>query len=158
MPTEYIEHYSLDVEYDLGHAMVANVGYEGSVGRHLLYHYNANALGAIMGDPLNPLVNGVNIYGAGGWSSNNMMLAGLKHQFSHSFSAEGQYTWGHSLDTDSGPYSEDVYLFNPKFSYGRSDFDIRQTFKAFGVWQPVFFHGSRPGQRRSPADGHSAAS
>jgi hypothetical protein len=28
----------LETEYDLGHAMVANVGYEGSVGRHLLYN------------------------------------------------------------------------------------------------------------------------
>jgi hypothetical protein len=72
-----------------------------------------------------------------------MMLAGLKHQFSHTFSAEGQFTWAHSGDTDSGPYSEDAYLYNPKYSYGRSDFDINHTFKAFGVWEPVIFHGGQ---------------
>jgi hypothetical protein len=143
MPTEYIEHYSLDVEYDLGHAIVADLGYEGSVGRHLLYDYDANALGDIMGDPLNPLISGIGTFGSGGKSSNNMMLAGLKHQFSHTFSAEGQYTWGHSEDTDSGPYSRSAYLYNPAYSYSRSDFDIKQSFKVFGVWQPVIFHGSQ---------------
>jgi len=142
MPTEYVEHYSLDVEYELGNAVVATLGYEGSVGRHLLYNYDANALGEIMGAPQNPLVNGVNTFCSGGKSSNNMMLAGLKHQFSHTFSAEGQFTWGHSMDTDSGPYSRDPYLYNPEYSYGRSDFDINRSFKVFGVWQPVIFHGS----------------
>jgi hypothetical protein len=142
MPTEYIEHYSFDVEYDLGHALFANIGYEGSVGRHLLYNYDANALGDIKGAPLNPLINGVNTFGSGGKSSNNMMLAGLKHDFSHTFSAEGQFTWGHSEDTDSGPYSRSAYLYNPQYSYGRSDFDISKSLKVFGVWQPVIFHGN----------------
>jgi hypothetical protein len=142
LPTQYTEHFSLDIEYDLGHALVANVGYTGSVGRHLLYNYNANALGVIQGAPLNPLVNGVGTFGSSGTSNNNMMLAGLKHQFSHTFSAEAQFTWAHSMDTDSGPYSEDAYLYHPAYTYGRSDFDINKSFKVFGVWQPVIFHGS----------------
>ncbi|MGA3009441.1 MAG: TonB-dependent receptor [Terracidiphilus sp.] len=143
MPTQYAEHYSLDVEYDLGHALVANLGYTGSLGRHLLYDYDANALGDIEGAALNPLVNGVNTFGSGGKSSNNMMLAGIKHEFSHTFSAEGQFTWGHSEDTDSGPYQRSAYLFDPAYSYSRSDFDISKSFKAFGVWQPVIFHGNQ---------------
>ncbi len=142
MPTQYLEHYSLDVEYDLGHAIIANVGYEGSVGRHLLYNYDANALGDVTGAPLNPLVNSVNTFGSGGKSNNSMMLAGIKHQFSHTFSADAQFTWAHSMDTDSGPYSRDPYLYNPGYSYGRSDFDINHSFKVFGVWEPVLFHGS----------------
>jgi hypothetical protein len=72
-----------------------------------------------------------------------MMLAGLKHDFSHTFSAEAQFTWAHSMDTNSGPYSEDAYLFNPAYSYGRSDFDVTHTLKVFGVWEPVIFHGSQ---------------
>jgi hypothetical protein len=141
MPTEYAEHYSLEAEYDLGHSLIANLGYEGSVGRHLLYNYNAYAMGEIRGVPLNPLLNSIGIFGSGGWSTNNMMLAGLKHQFSHTFSAEAQFTWAHSMDTDSGPYSEDAYLYHPAYSYGRSDFDINHAFKVFGVWQPVIFRG-----------------
>ncbi|MGA2170370.1 MAG: carboxypeptidase regulatory-like domain-containing protein, partial [Terracidiphilus sp.] len=142
LPTEYTEHYSLDIEYDLGHSLIANVGYEGGLGRHLLYNYDANGLGEIQGAALNPLVNSVNTFGSSGTSNNNMLLAGLKHQFSHTFSAEAQFTWGHSMDTDSGPYSRDAYLYDSAFSYGRSDFDINKSFKVFGVWQPVIFHGS----------------
>jgi hypothetical protein len=143
MPTQYIEHYSLDVEYDLGHALVANLGYTGSVGRHLVYNYDANALGTIQGAALNPLVNGINTFGSGGWSKNNMMLAGLKHNFSRTFSAEAQFTWAKSMDTGPGPYYRSAYLYHPAYSYGRSDFDISKSFKAFGVWQPVIFHGSQ---------------
>jgi hypothetical protein len=142
MPTEYSHHYSIDMEMDLTHSWVANIGYEGSSTHHTLYNYDATALGQIMGAPQNPLVNSVNTFGSQGKSNNNMMLAGLKHQFSHTFSAEAQYTWAHSMDTDSGPYFRDPYLYNPKFSYGRSDFDVNQSFKLFGVWQPVIFHGS----------------
>jgi hypothetical protein len=142
MPTQYVEHFSLEVDYDLGHAMVANLGYEAGLGRHELYNYDATALGDIMGAPQTSLVNSVNTFGSNGWSSNNMMLAGLKHQFSHTFSAEGQFTWAHSMDTNSGPYSRDPYLYNPGYSYGRSAFDVNHSFKVFGTWQPVIFHGS----------------
>jgi hypothetical protein len=142
MPTEYSHHYSLDVEMDLTHSWVANIGYEGSSTHHTLYDYDANALGDILGAPLNPLVNAVGTFGSQGKSNNNMMLAGIKHQFAKSYSLEAQYTWGHSMDTDSGPYTRDPYLYNPNYSYGRSDFDVNQSFKLFGVWQPVLFHGN----------------
>ncbi len=142
MPTEYSHHYSVDMELDLGHSWVANLGYQGSSGHHSLYNYDATALGQIMGAPQNPLVNSVNTFGSQGKSNNNMMLAGLKHEFSHTFSAEAQYTWAHSMDTGSGPYQRDPYLYDPKFSYGRSDYDVNNSFKLFGIWQPVIFRGS----------------
>jgi Carboxypeptidase regulatory-like domain len=142
LPTQYQHHYSFDMEIDLGHALVANVGYIGSSGHHSQYNYDATALGQIEGAPQNPLVNSVNTVGSQGKSNNNMLLAGLKHQFSHTFSVEGQYAWSHSLDTDSGPYARDPYLYNPSYSYGRSDYDINQSFKVFGIWQPVIFRGS----------------
>jgi hypothetical protein len=141
LPTEYTHHYSFDMELDLGHAVVANVGYVGSSSHHNLYNLDSTALGELMGAPQNPLINSINTFGSGGKSNNNMLLAGLKHQFSHTFSADAQFTWAHSLDTDSGPYARDVYLYNPRFSYGRSDFDVNTSFKAFGLWQPVLFHG-----------------
>ncbi len=128
------------MQVDLGHSVVMTAGYIGSSGHHSLYNYDATALGQIKGAPQNPLVNSVNTFGSQGKSNNNMLLAGLKHQFAHTFSAEAQYMWAHSLDTDSGPYSRDPYLYNPSFSYGRSDYDVNQSFKLFGMWQPVFFH------------------
>jgi Carboxypeptidase regulatory-like domain len=141
LPTAYAHHYSLDMQVDLGHALVMTVGYVGSSAHHNLYNYDATALGQIMGAPQNPLVNSVNTFGSQGKSNNHMLLAGLKHQFSHTFSAEAQYAWAHSMDTDSGPYFRDPYLYDTRLAYGRSDFDINQSFKAFGIWQPVIFRG-----------------
>ena len=142
LPTEYTHHYSLDTQWNLGHSWVATLGYVGSSTHHTQYNYDGNAFGQIMGAPLNPLVNSINTAGSQGKANNNMMLAGLKHQFSHTFSLEAQYSWAHSMDTNSGPYFRDPYLFNTRYSYGRSDFDINQGFKVFGVWQPVIFRGS----------------
>ena len=142
MPTQYYHHYSLQIEFGMPWAMVASVGYQGSSGKHLMFNYDSNALGVLMGAPLNPLVNSINTFGSNGFSMNNAMILVLKHQFSHSFSAEGQYTWAHSSDTNSGPYFRSPYLFDPHFAYGRSDFDVRNYFKLFGVWQPVFFHAN----------------
>ncbi len=142
VPTEYIHHYSLQVEMDLGHSWVASLGYLGSSGHHLLFNYDANGFGVIQGAALNPLVNSVNVFGSQGKSNNNMMLAGIRHQFARSFSVDVQYTWAHSRDTNSGPYFRSPYLFNTNYAYGRSDFDIANNFKLFGIWQPVFFHGS----------------
>ncbi len=142
LPTEYEYHYSLETEMDLTHSWVATLGYIGSSGKHLLYNYDSNAYGVINGAPLNPLVNSINTFGSQGKSDNNMMLADLKHQFSHTFSLEAQYTWAHSFDTNSGPYYRDAYLYNTRYSYGRSDFDIANYFKLFGIWQPVIFHGN----------------
>jgi hypothetical protein len=141
LPTQYVHHWSLEVEMDLSHAWVGTLTYLGSSGKHLLFNYDANGFGFTFGAPLNPLVNGVNTAGNQGKANNNMMIADLRHQFSQGFSLEGQYTWAHSLDTNSGPYFRSPYIYNTQFAYGQSDFDIRNTFKLFGIWQPVIFHG-----------------
>ena len=46
------------------------------------------------GAPLNPLISSINTVGSQGTSNNNMMLAGLKHQFSQTFSLDAQYSFG----------------------------------------------------------------
>ena len=141
LPTQYLHHYSLEMDIDIGHAWVADLGYIGSSAHHTLYDYDANAYGTILGAPLNPLINSIGTFGSQGKSNSNMMIAGIRHQFSHTFSVDTQYTWAHSMDTDSGPYQRDPYLYDTRYSYGRSDFDLNQVFKVFGVWQPVIFHG-----------------
>jgi hypothetical protein len=56
--------------------------------------------------------------------------------------ADVQYTWAKSMDTSSAPYSEQYYPYNPSLSYGRSDYNVTNAFKVYGMWQPVFFHGN----------------
>jgi hypothetical protein len=48
------------------------------------------------------------------------------------------------MDNGSGPYEEDPYYpLNPSYAWGRSDFNVGKSFKAFGLWQPVIFKGDK---------------
>ena len=138
-PTTYSEHYSLDTEIDLGHQLVASVGYQGSVARHLIvqsYIY-ANAFAA--GQPENPLVSNIDYFGNTGHSNNNSLLLGLKHQMSHGIQFDAEFNYAKSMDTGSQPYYLDPYPYRPDLAYGRSDFDFGKAFKLYGMWQPNFF-------------------
>ena len=134
-------HYSLDAEYQFPFEMVASLGYQGSESRHLLVQSNYNAIAAAAGIPLNPGVNFVDYYANTGTSNYNALIATLKHTFSHQFNVETQYTWAKAMDENSGPYEEDPYPFDSHAAYGRSDYNVANAFKIFGLWQPVIFRG-----------------
>lgn len=143
LPTMRVHHYSLDTEYDLGHHLIATLGYMGSRSRDLFFHESPNAVPAALGLTLNPQIGGGDFWNVNGHANYNSMLAELKHQFASQFMADAQFTWAKSMDTSSGPYFEQDYPYNPHLSYGRSDYNIGKAFKLYGVWQPVFFHGSK---------------
>lgn len=143
IPTIYLQHYSLDMQYQVSREIVASAGYEGSVGRHLINHETPNAPGIVAGVPLNSLITGGDYWTNEGSSNNNALLLEVKHPFVHHFSADAQFLWAKSMDTDgSGPYYEDPYFpLGAGYSYGRSDFNVGKSFKVYGLWQPVIFHG-----------------
>jgi len=143
LPTAYTYRYSLDVQQDLGHQWVASLGYQGSASHHLTRQYNENWVYAAQGAALNPMVNSVDWYANDANASFNAILADLRHQFSHSFEVEAQYRWSKSMDDGSQPYYEDAYQYYPKEAWGRSDYNVANAFKVFGVWSPTIFHGSR---------------
>jgi len=142
LPTMRTHHYSLDAQYDLGHDFVATLGYQGSLSRNTYFHSNPNAIPAASGFSLNPQIGGGDYWGVNGSGNYNAMLAELNHRFSRQFMADAQFTWAKSMDTSSAPYSEQIYPYDPSLNYGRSDYNVGKAFKLFGMWQPVFFHGS----------------
>jgi hypothetical protein len=143
LPTMLTHHYSVDAQYDLGHQFVATLEYLGSLSRNTYFHANPNAVPAARGFALNPQIGGGDNWGVSGSGNYNALLAGLKHQFSRQFMADAQFTWAKSMDTSSAPYSEQDYPYNLSLNYGRADYNVGKGFKLFGMWQPVFFHGSR---------------
>lgn len=143
LPTMRVHHFSLDTQYDLGHKLVASLGYQGTVSRNIFFHENPNATPAALGYALNPQIGGGDFWSVLGRGNYNAMLAELKHDFTHQFMADVQFTWAKSLDNSSAPYSEQIYAFNPNENYGRSDYNVSKALKIYGMWQPVFFHGNR---------------
>ncbi len=150
LPTMRVHHYSTDVQYDLGHNVVASLGYQGSISHNIFFHQNPNATPAAEGFALNPQIGGGDYWSVLGHGNYNALLAELKHNFAHQFMADAQFTWAKSLDTGSSPYSSGLppfnlpfFPFNPDLNYGRSDYNVGKAFKLFGMWQPVFFRGER---------------
>jgi hypothetical protein len=135
-------HYSLETEYKLPYNSVATIGYLGNQMRHLFIQSNFNVIAMGNGIPINPATNFVDFYGNNGLGNYNAMVVTLAHNFADNFSLQGQYTWAKSMDEGSGPYYEDPYPYDTKAAYGRSDYDVQNAFKAFGMWQPVFFHNN----------------
>ena len=135
-------HYSLDVQDQIAPNLIFTLGYLGNQTRHLLVHSNWNAIGAARGYALNPLVNTIDFWGNIGNANYNAMVATLNHNFSHTFQAAAQFTWARAMDELSGPYYKDPYPYSTNNAYGRSNYDVRDAFKLYGLWQPVFFRGS----------------
>jgi len=140
--TIYNYHFSLDTQYELPFNNVASVGYVGTITRHSLIQYNYNVVAAAQGVALNPVVNSVDFYDNAGTGNYHALLMTLKHNFAHNFQLEGQYAWAKAMDENSGPYSEDFYPFNSHAAYGPSDYNVKNAFKVFGLWQPVLFRAS----------------
>jgi hypothetical protein len=142
LPTMHTHHFSLEVDYDLGHQWVVSAGYQGSVSRNTYFHENPNALPAALGYALNPQINGGDYWSTLGHANYNGLLLEGKHQFSRQFMLDAEFTWAKSMDTSSAPYSEQIYPYDPGLNYARSDYNVGKAFKLYGLWQPVFFHGS----------------
>ena len=133
MPTIYIQHYSLDTEYQVNREIVASVGYEGSVGRHLINHETPNAPGIVAGVPLNPLITGGDYWTNEGSSNNNALLLEVKHPFCPSFlppthSSYGRRAWtpmapGRTTKTHTSPWARGILTDGPiSTSASRSKF------------------------------------
>jgi hypothetical protein len=141
-PTTYDLHYTLGVEYDLGHQWVASAGYQGSQTRHLTTHYNLYNPASAADILLNPLVHGVTFYNDNGNARFNALLLEARHRFSQSFLLDTQYRFSHTMDPGSNAYAGPFYQWNLNSSFATSDYDVRHAFKVFGVWSPTIFHGS----------------
>jgi hypothetical protein len=125
------------------------LGYQGTLSRNIYFHENPNATPAALGFTLNPQIGGGDYWGVLGSGNYNAMLAELKHDFGRQFMADAQFTWAKCMDTGSSPYSSTlppfnlpIHPYNVDLDYGRCDYNFGKAFKLYGMWQPVFFHGS----------------
>lgn len=142
-PTIYTQNFSLDTQIDLGHQLVATVGYQGSVSRHLTLNSQSYVNAFATGQATNPLLNNVQLFSNTGTANSNALLVGLKHQLSHDVQFDAEFQYARSMDTGSQPYYQDPYPYRPDLAYGRSDFNIGKALKLNALWQPHLWHGNR---------------
>jgi hypothetical protein len=146
--TPYMQRWSLDVQREMGKAVVATLGYVGSRGTHLPIQYDLNL------PPQGTYFNSVDYYNArpltavapGRWdgintvrairSNNyNAMNAELKTRAWHGLTSQLSYTWSKQMDDFFGENGESGThalggQWHPEWSYGPSDANHTNRFVA----------------------------
>ena len=155
--TPYLYNYSLNVQKSLGRAAIAQVGYVGSLGRHLLLlrDINQEALGSDSiyppGTPnqTRPYYSQFQSFSvidqleSRGNSNYNSLQATLKTSSWHGVTSQFAYTFAHTLDYGSFT-ALPQNSFDPAAEYGNSDFDARHNFTAYLLYAlPQSSHGLR---------------
>ena len=147
--TAYSMNTNLNVQYQLAKDSVVEVGYSGSLSRHLPDTLDINQIP--IGSPelitsrpyysQFPNLAAINEVQSVGNGHFNGLLASLRTTSFHGFSSRLSYTLGHSMDDLSyarGIIPQNSYCL--KCDYGNSDFDIRNSFSMFLTYatpQPV---------------------
>jgi hypothetical protein len=142
--------WNLSAQYQLASSVVAEVGYVGSFGRHLLTVLDINQ------PPVSPLGTAatraaqnllrpyyaqyptyatINQVETGANSHYNGIVASLRMSAWRGLTAQFSYTMGHSLDDASAVRGANpMNSYNLRQDYGNSDFDTRHTFTSYLVY------------------------
>jgi hypothetical protein len=153
--------YNLTIQRDLGHSMVASLGYVGSQGVHLYSQRNYNTQ-AVVGGPStctspsctltgavpNPNFSGLDDTAPTSHSTYNGMVASLNRQISRNLQGQVSYTYSRSIDDGSASsgveqnQSEITDVYNQRYDRGPSSFNITQVLRVNSVYT-LPFSGNR---------------
>jgi len=144
----YMVQDNLNVQRDLGHSMVLEVGYAGSKGNSLYRSRNVNQAVAIPGTTTSivsrrpfPKFGNISWLEDSANSHYHSMQARLDRRFTQGVSVLGAYTWSKSIDDNSGSggASEtggNMNNYNLHMERGLSAFDHRHRATAAVMWEP----------------------
>ena len=142
LPSAAVYRYSLEGQYQLPAKMVGTLGYQGSQGRNFV---RINRL-RILSPDRNPNLAGVYFASPDVNSSYNAMIARLQGRLLDQFSFDTNYRWSKSIDTASyegaSGNADQTYPLDQREERGPSDFDVRHSWVASGVWDLPFFKGN----------------
>lgn len=146
-----LQNFSLNTQYQLAGGVVAEAGFVGSVGHHLIDVLDINQIPASsLGTSavrsvqnktrpyyaMFPNYATINQVESGANSQYQGMIASIRTSVWHGLTAKFNYTLGHSQDDASlvrgasPTNSQDL-----RFDYGNSNFDIRSTFTSYITYQ-----------------------
>jgi hypothetical protein len=156
-----VEDWTLSIQQELGHNLVAEINYSGSEAHHLpVFNQDINRFD---GDQivnkgtltrLNPNFGDINYATSDASSEGHYGSVLVQRRQSHGLAFRGIYTMGKAIDTDSTSGSLDggeatqfldsiIENGNLKFQRGRSDFSIHHQFSADGTWMVPNHYPSR---------------
>lgn len=162
--TAYVQNFNTNVEYQLSKNTIFTAGYVGSLGRREFQLIDINqAVLSSTGTTATaneqsrrPYYTAANITNAKtiaaindissvGSSNYHSLQVSLRTSNFHGLTAQGSYTYGHALDTVSGTRGfAPQNSYNIAGEYGNSDFDVRNTFNGYIVYEAPKFGDRLP--------------
>ena len=157
-PMTYIQQWHLSVQHQFKGDVMVELGYVGSRGVHLsdpsdLDQVPESAIQQYGGIGVNmqpyrpyPQYTGINYQAFGGWNNYNGLQLSVKKALSKGLWVLSNYTWSHSLDTNTqngwiAAESDYQIALSPRSLYGNSQIDARQAWNGGFVYQLPFGQG-----------------
>jgi len=153
----YIESFNMNLQQALPWGMIAQIYYDGSVGRHLEVESNINqVVGATSATQVHPftalaatspvapggaIASNIGYRTSNSYSNYNAMWAVLSKNMSNGLQFSVSYEWTKSMDLNSLGSQGGLTLpdsLNPSENYGLSDFDVRQHFGGTAIYELPF--------------------
>lgn len=152
----YVMQWNVNVQRELTPSLTATVGYVGSHGVHQPFRVDdanmviptltsagylwPNPIGS--GTTVNPNLGAIKYLNWEGSSFYDALQLGIQKRLSHGFELQGSYTWGKSIDNNSGAVAGDTFTnsissldwFDLKLSRGLSDFNVGRNLVISGTW------------------------
>jgi hypothetical protein len=152
----YVMQWNLSVQHEVTPNMSAIIAYVGSHGVHQPFRTDdANIVlptltpaGYVWPTPqangtvLNPNAGAIRMLNWGGSSFYDALQAGVTKRLSHGVQLQGSFTWGKSIDNNSGAVAGDTLSnsisslswFDLRLTRARSDFNVGRTLVVSGTW------------------------
>jgi len=168
-PRNYVMQWNLNVQHDFGGNVTAVVGYVGSRGVHQALRVDdadlvipfttsagylwPNPVGSGVADPaatsivpgqlVNTNAGAIRLLNWPGSSFYDSLQVGIMKRMSHGLQVQGSYTWGKSIDNNSGATNGDtlgnsfssIHWFDLRTSRAVSDYNIGRVLVINGIWQ-----------------------
>jgi hypothetical protein len=150
---DYVMQWNLNVQQQLAPSLAVMVGYVGSRGVHQPFKADdgnfviptltpVGYLYPINGATINPKLGKISTITWSGNSFYDALQVGVQKKMSHGLQAQGSFTWGKSIDSNSATAYGDTFSnsisslhwFDQKLSRGLSDFNIGRTLVINVVW------------------------
>jgi Carboxypeptidase regulatory-like domain len=151
----YTQSIDLNVQRSFTPSVIGQVGYVGTMGRHLLGLFDINPAAVGTAGLANPNLTRpyysqfpnysvIDEARSNLGSDYNSLQSTLRVQNYHNLSAQLAYTWAHSLDYETGllPYVAQNPL-DESAEHGNSDFDVRNTLTGYVDYHVPTFKGPK---------------
>jgi outer membrane receptor protein involved in Fe transport len=153
----YVTQWNFNIQRELGRDLTVVAGYVGSRGVHQLFRADdgnivlptLTSAGYLWPNPINsgtvvnPSAGTIRLVDWGGSSSYEALQVGVVKKISHGVQLQGSFTWGKSIDNNSGSIAGDtlsnsitsLYWFDLSQSRAVSDYNIGRVLVINGSWQ-----------------------